>query len=310
MASNFIIVGDDTYLRDKEEKKIRDKFLSREEIDLNYAVYPPEDFGKALDDLGTSPFLSEKRVAVIRDYDKLPEEGASSVIKYLEKPSPTGVLVLTSGAEFRKKAAYKKIAGHVTEISADKLTSNKVKAGIRKFFSKEGIEISPDAVDLIFDLKGADASSIINEIEKLAAFSGGERIETEHVERMVGRSVTETVFKLVDALGAGDMKMVFRVLNDLSAQKKQIPEIIGYLAWYIRTIQKIKFLSARGAGMDEMVRSAGKAAYRTAPVARKYTSSKIGKWLEFILEAETDYKKGRKTPALALEMLVVKLSGT
>lgn len=308
MAENFIVSGDDDYLRGKEEKKIRDKFLSSSEIDLNFCSYGAEDIRKAVDDLGTAPFLADKRVTVIRDAENLSEEEFDVLLAYLKKPSPTSVLVITSGAEFRKKPRYKEITAHAVQVAADTLTPYKIKDGIKAFFKKENIEISPEAVELIFELKGAEAAGIVNELEKLASFSGGKKIEISHVEELVGRSVTETVYKLMDAINAKDTKHIFRVLDDLAGQKKQAPEIIGYLAWYIRTVQKIKFLSLKGAAREEILSSVGGGSYRILPEAQKYTASKTKKWINAIMEADMDIKRGRKEPFLALEMLVLKLS--
>lgn len=309
MAKNFIVSGDDAYLRGKEEKKIRDKFLTADEINLNSSVYSPEDYRKAIDDLGTAPFLAEKRVVVLRDAEELSEEALGAVKAYLKKPFPHSVFVITAGSEFRKNPAYREITASASPVLADPLTPYKIKDGIRSFFKKENIDISSEAVDLIFELKGSDPALIINELEKLASFSGGEKIELSHVEELVGRSVTETVYKLVDAINSGDRKHLFRVLDDLAGQKKQAPEIIGYLGWYIRVVQKIKFLSMKGAGRDEIISSAGGGAYRILPKAEKFTSLDVKKWLDAVLEADVDVKRGRKEPFLALETLLVKLSG-
>ena len=308
MAENFIISGDDVYLRDKEEKKLRDRFLAKEEIDLNFRVYVPEEFRQAIDDLGTAPFLAEKRVIVIRDIERFTDEAFDVMEAYLKKPSETGVLVLTSGGDFKKKPRYRNISSEAVQVTADKLTPYKIKDGIKVFFKKDGIEISPEAVDLIFELKGANPALIVNELAKLSAFSGGEKIEVFHVEEMVGRSVSETVYKLIDAINRKNAKHLFRILGDLAGQKKQVPEIMGYLAWHIRTVQKIRFLSLKGASKEDIIASAGRGAYRLLPEAPKYTAAKTRKWIEAIVEADIDVKRGRKEPFLALEMLVLKLS--
>jgi DNA polymerase III subunit delta len=308
MSENFIICGDDVYLRAKEEKKIRDRFLSKEETELNFSVFAHDEAVKALDELATTPFLADKRVVVIRDIDDLPAEIFPLLTAYLNGPVPTSVLVLTACSEFKKKPHYRDIAKKASEISAEKLTPYKIKAGIRTFFKKENIDISDDAADLILELKGSDPAGIMSELEKLAAYSNGEKIELATVEKMVGRSVVETVYKLVDAIDQKNAKRVFRILEDLAYQKKQAPEIIGYLAWYIRTVQKIKLLSSQGLGREAVIASSGKGAYKVFPEAAKYSEGRIGKWLKALVEADIDVKRGRKTPSLALEMLVLKLS--
>ncbi|MFA6637153.1 MAG: DNA polymerase III subunit delta, partial [Candidatus Omnitrophota bacterium] len=223
MPENFIISGDDVYLRAKEEKKIRDKFLSKEEIGLNFSVFGPDEAVKAIDELATAPFLADKRVVVIREIENVPADVFPLLTAYLNNPAPAGVLVLTAGSEFKKKPHYREIAKKAAGISAEKLTPQKIKSGIKTFFKKENIDISDDAVDLIFELKGSDPAGIINELEKLAAYSDGEKIELATIEKMVGRSVVDTVYKLVDAIDQRNAKLAFRILEDLAYQKKQAP---------------------------------------------------------------------------------------
>ena len=310
MKENYLIIGDDPYIKEKEQKKIRDKFLSSEEVDLNYSVYGPEDIENVMDSLGTAPFLAEKRVVVVNDSEILPESSLEAISSYLDSPVKTSTLVLSSDSSFSKNKHYKKIAPKVELIKADTPTPAKIKTGIRNFFKKEGIEVSPPALELIYELKGDDVTLIKAELEKLLNFSGGKKIEVEHVESLVGRSVTETVFKLVDAINAKDTKWALRVLGDLYEQKKQVQEIVGYLGWYIRVMQRIKLLSSRGesdASISSDIGYSPSYARRLISQSKKYPVSRIDKWVSLLMDTDRDIKTGRKEASLAMEMLIVQL---
>jgi DNA polymerase III subunit delta len=307
MAENYLIIGSDPYVRTQEEKKLRDKFLASGEIDLNYSVCAPEDGERIMDSLGTMPFLADKRVVLVRSSQEIPASFISVIEAYLEKPSETSVLILSCDGSFAKKAEYRALSKKMTTISADRPTPQKLRSGIMTFFKKENVEISPRAVELILELKGDDPLLIKAELEKLAAYSRGEKIDVKDVEELVGRSVTETVFKLVDAINAKNSKWALRVMKDLGDPKKEAPKIIGYLAGHIRVIQKIKLLSMKGAGINEMVAAVGKRAYFAEPQARKLSVKNIDKWVCLLLEADTDIKRGRKEPSLVLEMLLTRL---
>lgn len=310
MADNYLIIGDDDFLREKEIAKIKDKSLTPQESELNFSVYSYEDLASVMDALGTAPFLAEKRVVLLRNVQDLDAKGLNTLVSYLEKPVDTGVLVITADAEFRKTGAYDKFVRKMTEIRADRPRDNEVKSWIRGYFSKEKIEISQEAVDLIVELKGQDTAGVRTEIEKLAVYSGGKKIEIADVEKLVGRSITETVFGLVDAIEAKDSAKVFRILSDLADQKKHPVEMIGYLGWHLRNIQKVCLLSSRGKSPEEIARDLGLARWRGRKFmeqAGRYSSLKIEKWLSMLLEADRDIKTGLKSEDLAMEMLVVGL---
>lgn len=307
MSENYLIICEDPYMRGKEEKKLRDKFLSAGEIDLNYSVFPPEDISGIMDALGTMPFLADRRVVLVRGAENMTEEGALSVERYLEKPSEDSVLILSFSVLSAKDRLFKILSKKTTVVSVEKLTPQKTRSAIRDFFKKENIEISPRAIELIFELKGSDPASIKPELEKLAAYSDGKKIEAEDVEEMVGRSVTEVIFKLVDAINAGNMKWALTVLGDMGEAKKEGPKIIGYLAGHMRVIQKIKLLILGGAGKNEIMSAIGKRAYYLEPQARKLSVEKINRWDLLLLEADKDIKRGLKEPSLVLEMLIANL---
>ncbi|MFC1548366.1 DNA polymerase III subunit delta [Candidatus Omnitrophota bacterium] len=310
MANNYLIIGDDEYIRESEVNKIKNKFLSSSETELNYSVHAPNDIDGIMDSLGTMPFIADKRVILVKDAEELSEESSNTISSYLENPTGTSVLIISSGGSFKKSKQYKKLSKLVSEIEADKPTPEKMKNWVRSYFKKEGIEISPRAVNLIVELKGTDTPGVKMELDKLASFSGGERIEVEHVEQIVGRSVTETVFKLVDAINAGDGKWVFRIINDLYDQKKQPPEIIGYLGWYIRIMQKIRLLSERGMEPGGLASELGYSpayARRLVGQSKKYPVKRIERWVSLLLETDRDIKTGRKEASVALEMLIASL---
>ena len=303
MSHNYLIIGDDEYIRETETARIRDKYLKPAEVELNYSVHAPDDIDGIMNSLGTMPFLADKRVVLMRGAEALSEASVETISKYLENPSGSGVLVLTAEGSFKKSKEYRKISKLLQEIDAANPDPARIKSWIRTFFKKENIEISPEAVDLIAELKGTDTAAVKMELEKLASFAGGKRIEAAHVEELVGRSVQETVFKLVDAINARDGGWAFRIINDLYDQKKQTPEIIGYLGWYIRIMQKITLLSARGIGQQNMASELGYSpAYvrRLTDQAKKYPVKRIEQWTSLLLDTDRDIKTGRKEATVAL----------
>ncbi len=97
------------------------------------------------------------------------------------------------------------------------------------------------------------------------------------------------------------------MIRYLYDQKKQPQEIIGYLAWYLRTIGKIVFLSDKTSSVREI---ASKIKYSPAYTKRlmdqskKYSAEKLDGWVELLLKTDRDIKTGKKAANLALEELI------
>ncbi|NQT32821.1 MAG: DNA polymerase III subunit delta [Candidatus Omnitrophica bacterium] len=310
MSENYLIVGDDDHIREVETTKLKDKFLSPDEVELSYSVFTPENIDEISDSMGTLPFLSDKRVVVVKEAEALSGECTETIISYLEKPLETTVLVLSAAGSFKKSKAFRKLSALANVISADKPDPATIKNWIRTFFKKEGVEISGEAVELIVELKGTDTIGVKEELYKLLNYVDDKKIGIEQVEQLVGRSVTESIFKMVDAINIRDAAWCFRILSDLYDQKKQPQEIIGYLSWYIRVIQKITLLTGKGIGLEGISSELGYSqayARRLMSQANKYPVNKIKRWTSLLFTTDRDIKTGRKTADLAIDMLLVGL---
>ncbi|MDD4957638.1 MAG: DNA polymerase III subunit delta [Candidatus Omnitrophica bacterium] len=313
MADNYLIIGDDVYIRDREREKIRDKYLSGGDKELNYSVFGPGDMENISDALGTMPFLSDRRVIAVKEAQDLSQESWDIIASYLAKPHESSILILVVNAAFSSNKNYRKIEKHINLIKAGTPDKETMKSWIRGFFRKEGMEILPSAVDLMLELKGTEASDIKNELEKLVCYVGERKeISAEDVETVVGRSVSEDIFQLVDAINRKDAGRIFRVVNDLYDKKRRPEEIIGYVAWYARTIQRVFLLKSKGVGTEGIARDMGRPVWQIKRVVNdlaKYSEGKIRKWVEMIFAADIDIKTGVIPADMAVERLLIGLAG-
>lgn len=307
---NYLIIGDDDYLRQAETAKIKDRFLTPSQIELNYSVHEYDDINGILNSVSTMPFLADKRVVVVKEAHRFTGESIEAVLSYLAKPMAQSVLVLSSEASFRDRKEYAKLSKLADVIDASTPDPLTIKRWVCDFFKKEKIEIDPDAIELLMELKGSDTSGIKAELEKIISFSCGDRITSKHIESLVGRSVRENIFKLVDAINQNSPGRVFRIISDLYEEKKEPPEIIGYLAWHIRQMQKIVFASDKKMNLEAISGKIGYSPKYTKVLldqSKRYPVTRINKWLSSLFEADKDLKTGKKEGRFALEMLLVSL---
>ncbi|MDD3089443.1 MAG: DNA polymerase III subunit delta, partial [Candidatus Omnitrophica bacterium] len=248
---------------------------------------------------------------LIRDIHLSEASSLKTISEYLSAPTDTGILIMTADGAFVKTSPYREIAGKTTEIKVDVPRGAELKQRIRAFLKREQVSIDDDAVELIIELKGNDPAGIRIELEKLAVFGKGERVTAQDVRRLVGRSITEEVFALVDSIEANDAGKVYRVLEDQRDARKQPVETIGYLSWHIKGIQKALKLAGEGRATEDALAAEMKckpwAARKILARAKKYDIARVDKWLRTLLEADTAIKTGKYDGKLALELMVVNL---
>lgn len=310
MSDIYLVLGDDRHLREKEISKIRTSHNFSTNDALDVSVYETEDIAECIQSLETQPFLSPKRLVILRNLQKAADDNLGSIVKYVSSPSEFSVFIMCADETFKKTKQCKEIKKNSEIIDVSAPTVMQIKKWIPVYFKKHDIEITHDAVEMIVTLKGNDTLSINKELEKLLGYSGGERITVDIVEKMVGRSPRETVFKLVDAIDDKKPEWAYRILGELSAQKKESVEIIGYLGWYVRVLSKIKYLLAKGRSLREI---ASEVSYsegyvrRLANKAKRYTKQKLIFWKEKIYAADREIKTGIKPSKLSLETLLAEL---
>ncbi|MDD5633674.1 MAG: DNA polymerase III subunit delta [Candidatus Omnitrophica bacterium] len=307
---NYLIIGDDEYIRASEISKIRDKYISPKEAELNFSVFSSDNIDAIMDSLETVPFLASKRVTVVKVDKGAGDVFLNAIYAYLKRSMETSVLVLTCDNAFKDSANYGKLPKEMQIIKADRPDAESMKKWIIGYFKKNGADISREAAELITCLKGDDTSGIKTELDKLLNFASGEKIETSHVEKIVGRTVTDNIFKLVDAINAGDADWAFRILKDLYDQKKQSFEILGYLGWHIKMVQNMVLYSSKGMGIDRIAAEMKYSPFFVKKLydqAKKYSKKKIERWTLLVLETDKDIKTGKKEANMAIEMLIVNL---
>ena len=305
--NNSLIIGNNEHIRKTELNKLKSKYLPSGESDLNYSVYTPDEIDGIMDAVQTHSLFADRRVVVIKDFDRINEKSFETISNYLGNPLETTILVMVAAASFKKTKNYKKLIKLVKVINADNPGPETVRKWVKIFFQKQNIPISSEAVELIVESKGDDTTGLHMELEKLVSFSDGEQIECSHVEQLVGRSVKETIFNLVDAINKRDAKWLFKIINDLYDQKKQPHEILGYIGWYLRIMQKINMLKRKGVPESGIPAALGYNpgyARRLLFQSKKYPLSRIEKWNALLIRTDMDIKTGKKPAELALDMLL------
>ncbi len=309
MAQNYIIVGSDEYLKRRQVARIKADQQSSKEEGADCTSFSGAEIEAIMADAGTMPFLSSKRVIVVEDLSELDQKGAKTLLNYLKDPSESTVLIMTAPASYKKKKDFKKLKEFSEVINIETPKGYQLEKRIRSYFKKHSLDVSNGAVKLIVQLKGEDSAAVKNALDKLISYSSGKKIEADDVDKLIGRSVTESVFKLVDAIDIKDKKHAFNVLRDLYAEGKTSYEIIGTLIWHLRLMKRILLLELKGKSENFIAKDLGYSRgyiRRLMGKARKYNPERITFWQRALLEADLSSKTGT-SQEVAMDMLLIEL---
>src|SRR5207253_7632382 len=101
-------------------------------------------------------------------------------------------------------------------------------------------KLSMAAAELLVQLVGSAMGLLDQEIEKLTVAVGPKAsIEAEDVDRLVGRSATADVFRILDAIGEGRPRDALGILDMLLAEGEDPMAILGPMAGQLRRLAAV-----------------------------------------------------------------------
>ena len=198
----YLMHGDEDVLKNEAIRAIVDGAVDATARDFNLdsrfaADLSPDTFNALVN---TPPMLAARRAVVIRGVDQLGKRKSKlrdELLHYLSAPNPTTVLVLVVAAGEDPDA---ELARGTTVVAIAPLAAERVIRWLHHHAAELGLELAPDAADLLIAAVGNDLSTLARELEKLAALTGGERpAAADDVTGLVGVRRGETIHDLVEA---------------------------------------------------------------------------------------------------------------
>ena len=311
-APVLLFVGDEKYLKEKAIDELKTSFSDGSAGDLDCKVFyanetPARDI---LDYVKTLPFLSSKRLVIVKEFEKLPEDERSRLISYIKKPPKNTYLVLDAKDDSILKEDHD--LGRYVDIKRfDRLTDTEVLSWIRSFITSKGKRAGDGAIEALAELQGANLVSLSNEIEKIITYAGDrDEISLSDVEETVGRSAMSSTFDLVWAIGENSADKAVRITADLASSGKKAYEVIGLLCWHFKRLLHARSLADQGES-NYSIANALRVNKRSAGdffrQMRAFNIEGIKSRLKVLLEADLDIKTTKYNPALILEIAVIRL---
>ena len=311
----YVIAGKEESLVNAHCRKLLDKLLepSQRTTGLFDAEASSVQASEVLDELRTSPFLTDKRVVLVKDADKFISENRPLLEKYFDNPCSTGRLIFTVRTWAAQTKLAKKLAKAGKLISVTQPNRRDLPHRLIKYASEaHDKRLAQDAAALLIELTGDELPRLYSEIDKLALFADTEKVITPgHIESLIGHNRLFNAFAVIDAVIAGNVAVAVERLRGMFAQDKSTEyTVIGAFAYHFRRMFNAKVMVEKGVRQKEITDKFRLWSYRDKFFAglQKMSLKQIGGCLQRL--AETDYaiKTGRSKTNVAMEQFVLNLS--
>jgi DNA polymerase III subunit delta len=274
---------------------------------------PDLDVGLVVDALTTPPFITDRRVVVVRDAGRLLAADAGRLVACLEDPIDGVVLVLVAGGGTIPAALVKAVdrLGSVVDTAVG--TGRARTQWLVDRLHDAPVRLDARAATLLGDHLGGDLSRVQGLLDTLAAAYGpGAAIDRDRLEPFLGEAGRVAPWDLTDAIDAGNTAAALVALGRLTGPGGSHPLVV--LSILHRHYQAM--LRLDGAGVTSGEQAAALLGARSVFPAKKALEqgrrlgpARLGRAVMLLAEADLDVRgRSALTDSTVLEVLVGRLS--
>lgn len=273
--------------------------------------------GAALNAALSPPFMTERRVVVVRDVGHLTASDVEPFAAYLTDPLPTTALVFVAGGGRVPAALTKAWKGAVDERGPATEDTGRV---ISDCCAQADIVLSADARQLLTEHLGDAAGRVPALVEVLAsAYGEGAKLDADDVLPYIGEQGAVPIWQLTNAVETGDTATALGVLDRLlhvtstSQPKPMHPlQVVATTQNWLRRLARLDDPAIRGE-QDAVAALGGKV--KAYPAKKAWTLSRslgtdgIRQAYELVWRADLDCKGASGAAATTVvEVMIVRLT--
>jgi DNA polymerase-3 subunit delta len=315
----YLLVGCEGYLRDVAAVNIAAVALSgtllREFNEASFSLLSDSAMA-AIAAAEQLPMLSERRVVRIKDFAKLRETDEQIIIRYLERPADSTVMIFLADDLDKRKTLTKTLLATCTVVEFPAVKDAEAKAWARTRLKELKTTADDRVLTDIVRLVGTNLQTLASELDKLAAAAVETRqITNELVDELIDRSRELSNFDLGDQLVAGDRRRALETLHRLLEDDVAPVMLVGLIAGNYHRLALAKELLKRGAREEVNRLVYGPPAKRDAfmNTLQRSDAGKLARGIQLIAAADLAIKTslaggGPKGARLQLEVLVCELA--
>jgi DNA polymerase-3 subunit delta len=281
-----------------------------------------DKIGSAIAAAEQLPMMSSRRVIRVRNLSKLEgrrktdedddaiNPSAQILLKYLERPVETSVVIFTTDdIDKRKKYAKRLMSGAAFEFAP--LPNAELSNWARSHLAGLKTEASQSVISASWSWLDRNVRMLSNELNKLAAAAlPSGTITLDLVEELVGRSRELMNWELTDQMLSRNRAGALRTLKNLLDDGAQPVMLIGLIASTYRRMALAHALLSKGVPTKELFRHVPMPPFRQSgylQMLNRVDGRRLSRQIIRIAEADVGIKTSQATPRMQVEMLVNEL---
>ncbi|MFC1749051.1 DNA polymerase III subunit delta [Pseudomonadota bacterium] len=318
----YLFHGEDSFSSQQKARLWKDEFIKKYD-DMNIQLFEGADFTASQfnEAVETVPFLSEKKLIIIRDFIKegVTEE-SKKVADKLDDLADYCVVVFTERQKADSRLSlFKKIKKIGTATEFLFMEKYDLTQWILKEVADKGGSISSANAALLADTVGPDLWQMTQEVEKLVLHADSNEISAEVINSLVTPNLSESIFRLTDHLAQKQQQRSIRTFNTLIESGEDMMQTLFMIVRHFRILIEVKSCMDKGMGKPAIISAIKEHPYviqTTMGQAKNFDLPTLKRVYETLLQIDSDIKGGRiristennNELRLAIEKFIVEMS--
>jgi DNA polymerase-3 subunit delta len=255
----YILLGEDEGAKEEFIEQLRSRLYGREgDSAVSTAFYHGDEAltEEIVETLSTFSFFSEKRLVVVREFEKL--KNPTPLNKYLEAPNPEAVLVLLTSKKSLPPAVSTRAEKKGRMSIFWPMFQNQGERWVQAQLEKHGIRAEKDAVQYIIDLSGTNKYELNNQLSFLINYlSSNEVLTIDKAKLIISQLYNYTVFDLSNALFMKPANEIIKIFRYLFNNGEELVKIYYFCVRELTKLLDASALKVRGSDFTDISKALG-----------------------------------------------------
>lgn len=313
-APLYFLYGEETFLIDEVQREVMARALQPHERDFNLdIVYGAEADAKDVLALCSGyPVMAERRVVIVREFDRLKEN--RMFMTYAEHPNPSAVVLLVCASRPNLSAhPYRALKQHAAAVEFKALRPRDMPGWVEARVRSLGLKAEPRAVHMLTEFLGTDLGTAAAELEKLVTYVGVRDVITaDDVVHASGQTREFSVFELQKAVGENRypdaVRIGERLLQQAANPQGETLMIVAVLTAFYSKLWRLLPCQAQRMSEGAMAAKVGVPPYyinEYLGALRRLGSAGVEQAFGALLAADYELKGGSTRDARAVLLLLL-----
>lgn len=317
LAPVYFLAGEEAFLLEDNLKRI-EKVVPSDDLNrdiLQATETTGDDIANAVE---TLPFLTDKRLVVLKQANKLKNDDFKKITRLIENPVDTTCFIILFPEKTKNSTSKRKDLISLCEkadgcvcVDCKKMYEKDVRTFIQEEFAVRGKKVSYDVIGQIINDTGLDLQNVASEIEKICLYLGQDKNEvtTDDFVKISGFTKEINIFMLTNAIEEKNLQYSLFIIEKMMQAGEKAITLLSAVSSAVRKMLTAKSLmeekdySSQDALNYIRVYSFFQDKYYNN--LRKYGLTHLKRCMNEILKTDIALKTGKSDEKSAIENLVL-----